>query len=125
MKQLGPVCRVESTAAIGVRKRRHDVSFVKSVNCCDELGLRAVGDVRSQISLGRETAPHALQSQLESTCWGLKREEGEGELSCHTRHMPWIQQAEQCCQGCLSRKDLAGSSIYREGWKEAEELPSR
>lgn len=54
MKQLGPVCGVESTAAIGVRKRRRRCELCEVWTAVMIWGLGAGGDVRSQISLGRE-----------------------------------------------------------------------
>lgn len=102
-----------------------DVSFVKSVNCCDELGVEGCWRREESGLPWQRTAPHALQSQLESTCWGLKREEERGgALPVTRRHASWIQQAEPAAEGCLSRKDW--QEQHPQGrLEEAEELPPR
>lgn len=89
------------------------MSFVKSVDRCDELVVggwwrREESDLLGQ--RGQHPTSHSPSWRPHAGGLREKREGGRESSSVTRRHASWIQQAEQRCQGCLSKRDLAGAA---------------
>ena len=94
---------------------------MKSVDCCDELGLVEKWGVKSHWA--ERTSPPPAQSQLETTCWGPTGEQRERGLFLSDRDLRLGSTRQGSAVEGFKQEGFGRNRIYTKGWKRMRGFP--